>query len=206
MVFDLDSPAAREWHYYDDVRAAQTATSWNSWRHKAELTDWFNEPLIAARTWNYLEGPQHYVRLPLGVVDYYRAWPEAGPQPELVAQVKADCANSPAGRPDIRVPLVIYTDGVTGVLAEGNHRLAVAKELRLTGLPVAIVPNRMHLPGKMAPRPLEPQVRAVADVFWQRHNNSYARMHEAHRLERFSISGAMHVYCSCGARWMREVH
>lgn len=194
MTFDLASPAARDWHYFDDVKRAQADPAWRS---KAEPVEWTHEVLIPARTWNYYDHRRN-VSLPIGEVDYYRCWPEA---PTDTPEHRALCDDISMN--GIMVPLVIYTNGTHALLAEGNHRLAALKELGRNTVPVAIVPNRLVLPRGMGSHHLKPVCAWAADYIKDIHR--WHRQTTGHDLARFQMSGIMHVYCSCGAQWLRDV-
>lgn len=211
MSFDLASPVAHEWHYFDDVRRAHQQTrEGGGWKKEAVDVTHDEEPLIPARTYRYYDhGIGAINRWPIGVVDYYRCWPVAPPQTELVESIKAKAlALREQGYSEvlsyangIEMPLVVYTDGTRGLLAEGNHRLQAAKEIGIKQLRVLVVPDHLILPRGMSEVHLRPAERYLRDAV---HDLEYR--HTNHELKRFQVDpgSTMHVYCSCGAQWMRD--
>lgn len=119
---------------------------------------------------------------------------------------------SPGLEADIRQngilrPLVIYTNGTSGLLADGYLRLGIAEKLGITKLPVQVYPNnfrRLHTENGYPP--LEPKIAAWAEKNLMRHTK--------HEVTRHFIGGGYasgiqsnrfyRCRCSCGAYWKEE--
>lgn len=190
MTFTLGTPegvaAARGWDYFEDGARQLEAAGWirpHAVRDHREQLDpavvWgYHSPGMAPDTWLSTE-----------VVDYYRCWADAGPQPDLAR----------AGVLRQAKPLIIYSNGTHAVLGDGNHRLAAAKRAGLEKLPVKIVPDRLLLADGMDAshlRPLEPEVKRWTGVICARHNHGGL----------FLLQGEHHVdvFCPSGAQWKRK--
>lgn len=189
MTFDLKSAEAQTWDYFEDGRR-QIAWSLREWCSASPDPE---ERLDPGVVWSYHD-PNHKVgELSLDLVDSYRCWPRATVSREFIADVEAD---------GIRQPLVIYSTGSWGLLGEGNHRLAAARELGLCTVPVVVVPDRLVLPKGMDPlkqlRLLDPTVSLMTAMV--------ARLHwatDGHALSTITVGPTVHVFCSCGAQWKR---
>ena len=90
-----------------------------------------------------------HLSLPTELVDYYKEYDRP---PELTDTLKK-AVQEQGG---IRTPLWISTDGKTALLVEGNHRLAVAKDLGIEDLPVRITFDPEVRKNEGTPVPLDP--------------------------------------------------
>lgn len=147
----------------------------------------YGEPVDFGRVLSYFERPRIDLQLLTSLVDYYRVFDDPPVSEELVADIEAH---------GIREPLRIYTNGVTGVLRDGHHRLVAARRLELTSVPVHIVPNWLQrlYDGYPLP-PLEPVVST-----WLADNLDFT--HRSHLQKRVECNKRLtQVVCSCGAHW-----
>lgn len=189
MTFDRE--AALAWSYFD---AAGEALADTGMRGQARPVFGSSEPLLPSRTWAYYEGNQAPHRyLPVEVVDHYRCWPEAEADEALTESVVST---------GMTTPIIIYSDGLKGVLGDGQHRLAVAKELHWPEVPVQVIPDRLEVPTGIDMtrdhlRPAEPMVLDVLDLLVRKH------MRSLHSVRTYAEEHTVHVFCSCGAQWKR---
>lgn len=201
LTFDLATAA--DWDYFTEGAqlAAETA-------HFAELAHAVDhpsaEPLIPTRTWGYHDPRQHPDYLPVDLVDYYRCWPCAQPLNAFVEAVRVNGITS---------PLVIYSDGFRGLLGEGNHRLAAAKEIGLSMVPVVVIPDRLLLPQGMDVSHLsqiDPEVSRLTAVATRRHHGVHPGRESVvahrHQLSTHTNAETVYVFCACGAYWRRPDH
>jgi hypothetical protein len=190
VTFDLASPQAAAWNYFEDGMRLRTESL--RLRHTAVPAP--AERLDPSLIWAYTEPIHHQRTLEIELVDHYRCWPKAQISQSLYEDV---------GENGITQPLVIYSNGSHGLLGEGNHRLAVAAGLGMTQVPVVVVPDRLVLPKGMGPehlRTLEPEVAAMTAAAARRH---WASM-QTHALSTLTIGTTVHVFCACGAYWKRS--
>ena len=104
-------------------------------------------------------------------------------------------------------PLKLYTNGINGVLGDGNHRLRVAVKLGIEELPVQILPDSLRrMSSQRGYPPLDSITKDWAtDWLWS---------HTEHTVTRHIIGGksaggiSPHLFkrceCSCGAKWREE--
>lgn len=145
------------------------------------------EPVDLTRVLSYFERPRVDLQMAVGLLDYYRVFDDPPVNALLVADVE---------RNGICEPLRLYTNGITGVLRDGHHRLVVARQLGLRTVPVHIVPNWLQrlYDGYPLP-PLEPVVST-----WLADNVDFThRSHIQHRV--VCNKRLTQVLCSCGAHW-----
>jgi hypothetical protein len=101
-------------------------------------------------------------------------------------------------------PLRIHTNGLFGLLSDGNHRLRIAEKLGIKELPVQVLPDNLaRKQSKVGFPTLEPVLKEyVEDWLW---------VHADHQLTRtiavVGTSGGImpnqyvKVKCECGAYW-----
>lgn len=104
-------------------------------------------------------------------------------------------------------PLKLYTNGVSGILGDGNHRLRIAVKLGLDELPVQVLPDSLR---RMSSQRGYPTLDAVtkewaADWLWSHAEHTVTR----HIIGAKSTGGIdPHLFkrctCSCGASWREE--
>lgn len=107
----------------------------------------------------------------------------------------------------ILFPLIIYTNGTSGLLGDGYLRLGIAEKMGIKKLPVQIHPNnfkRIHTENGFPS--LEPKVAA-----WV---NKHLLSHADHEVTRHLIGGGgsagisptkwIRCECSCAASWKEE--
>lgn len=108
----------------------------------------------------------------------------------------------------IKFPITLRTNGLQGLITDGNHRVAIARSLEITELPVQIWPDSLKRIHSSAGYPMvngEVKDWVEANLF----------VHDEHEITRTQLSGGPgaggippHGYirceCSCGARWKED--
>lgn len=186
-----------EWDYFQHGRQLYDESL--NLRETAHIVDHpSDELLIPANTFLYHDGGQEIAHLSVGMVDYYRCWPCADPHSEAVSDIIAGGS--------ITTPLVVYCDGHSALLGEGNHRLAAAKALGLSLLPVVVIPDRLS--GTPDLVSADSEVLAIVDRLARRHHGATAEVPGIHRhqLSTHTVGETVYVFCACGAHWRRSAH
>lgn len=147
----------------------------------------YGEPVNFATVLSYFERPRIDLHLMPELVDYYRVFGDPPVTDAFVADIE---------RNGILEPLRIYTNGTTGVLRDGHHRLVAARRLGLSSVPVHIVPNWLQRLYDGFPLPeLDPVVST-----WLADNLDFT--HQSHFQKRIQCNRRLsQVRCSCGAHW-----
>ncbi|AEL97759.1 ParB-like nuclease domain protein [Mycobacterium phage Dandelion] len=101
-----------------------------------------------------------HLMMPTDLVHHYREYDRdpADPNYQVLKKVIQEHGNQ------IRQPLVINADDTHGVLTEGNHRAAIARELGITHLPVRVQYSPKAQANEGAPVPHHPAFKQWLDA------------------------------------------
>jgi hypothetical protein len=191
MTFDMET--ARAWSY--ETAAASAREVAEQLRPLAEDVSGLAEPLLPERTYQFYGSPvaAPTAYLPIRMVDRYRCWPKAPVREDLKESLT---------REGMTTPIVIYTDGISGVLGDGQHRLAAAWALGWDEVPVWVVPDRLELPTGIG---MNSTHLTLADDDLRHYLDLVVRVHmrSLHRISTHTADGVVNVFCLCGAQWKR---